>query len=180
VEMGDSRTGDRTLGRPAMNGRAAACLLGLCLLSGCKTIPQLTAAVSGGAAGAATGNPAVGFAVGVATDAVANYVVRWYGRVQQGAEQDVIAQLAGGLPLNDKASWQIHHFLPFNDEHGELRVVSVSETQLATCRHVIFSVDEGSRSKPQPAWYATDICKGAQDWKWAAAEPAVARWGYLQ
>jgi hypothetical protein len=107
-------------------------------------------------------------------------VVRWYGRTRQGAEQDVIAQLAGGLPLHDKASWEIRHFIPLGNEHGELRVVSETETKLATCRHVIFSVDEGSKEKPQPSWYATDICKGPKEWTWAAAEPAVARWGFLQ
>ena len=163
-----------------MTVRAVVCILGLCLLTGCNTIPQLTAVVTGGAAGAATGNPAVGFAVGVATDAAANYVVRYYGRVRQGAEQDLIAQLAGGLPLNDKASWEIHHFIPIGDEHGELRVVSIADTKLVTCRHVIFSVDEGSKERPRRSWYATDICRGPEEWKWAAAEPAVARWGFLQ
>lgn len=166
--------------REIITVRAVACVLALCLLGGCKAIPQVTAAVTGGAAGAATASPAVGFAVGVATDAAANYAVRWYGRVRQGAEQDVIAQLAGGLPLHDKADWEIHHFIPLGNEHGELRVVRETATPLATCRHVIFSVDTGSKAKPQPSWYATDICRGPKEWQWAAAEPAVARWGYLQ
>lgn len=180
MEMGVGGTGNSPLGRVAMRPAAAGALAGLVLLTGCNTIPQLTAVVTGGAAGAATANPAVGFAVGVATDAAANFVVRYYGRTRQGAEQDVIAQLAGALPVGDEASWKIHHFIPLGDEHGELRVVNVIDSPLATCRRVIFSVDEGKVPKLKQAWYATDICKDAKAWKWAAAEPAVARWGFLQ
>ena len=163
-----------------MTWRPMAALTCAALLAGCNTIPQVTAVIAGGAAGGATGNPAVGFAVGVATDAAANYVVRYYGRARQGAEQDVIAQLAGSLPVGDEASWQINHFIPIGDEHGKLRVVEVTDTKLATCRHVIFSVDEGKPPKLQRSWYATDICKDAKAWKWATAEPAVPRWGFLQ
>ena len=163
-----------------MRMRAAVPLAGLLLLAGCKSIPQFTAVVTGGVAGAATASPAVGFLVGVATDAAANYVVRYYGRVRQGAEQDVIAQLAGGIPVGDKASWKIEHVIPLGNEHGELQVVDVTDSSLATCRHVLFSVDEGKPPKLTRSWYATDICKGPKEWKWATAEPAVARWGYLQ
>jgi hypothetical protein len=153
---------------------------GSLLLGGCNNIAQISAVVTGGAAGAATASPAIGFAVGVAVDAAVNYVVRYYGRARQGAEQDVIAQLAGALPVGDEASWKIHHFIPLGDEHGALRVVKAIDTPLATCRHVIFSVDEGTPPKLHRAWYTTDICKNTNGWKWAAAEPAVARWGFLQ
>ncbi len=42
------------------------------------------------------------------------------------------------------------------------------------------SVDEGKGEDMTRAWFTSDICKQAETWKWASAEPAVARWGYLQ
>jgi hypothetical protein len=149
------------------------------LLVGCKAMPQITAAVVGGAAGGATGNPAVGFAVGVATDAAANYVVHYYGRRRQQAEQDAIAQIAGDVPLGTEANWKIEHDIPIGDEHGVLQVVREIDTPLALCRQIIFSVDEGKGAKLQRAWYSADVCHQANRWKWASAEPAVERWGYL-
>ena len=48
---------------------------------------------------------------------------------------------------------------------------------LAPCKQVLFSVEE----KDAPAaWYSVDICQQQEHWKWASAEPAVERWGYLQ
>ena len=67
--MGLGRTGHRTLGFATVR---LLPLLAVALLSGCKAAPQIAAFVTGGTAGAATGSPAVGFLVGVATDAGAN------------------------------------------------------------------------------------------------------------
>lgn len=163
-----------------MRYAAAAALAALVLLGGCSSVSEISATVVGGVTGVATGSPAVGFLIGVATDAAANYVVRYYGRLTAGAEQDAIAQLAGGLPVGDEASWKINHTIPIGDEHGELRVVDVIDSPLATCRDVVFSVDTGKGAKLRQAWYTTTICHDAKAWKWAMAEPAVPRWGYLQ
>ena len=152
----------------------------LMVLAGCTSLAQVGAVVTGGVAGAATGNPAVGFAVGVATDAGANYVLRYYGRSRQGAEQDAIAKVAGELPVGTHGSWKIKHFIPFDDEHGQLQVVRQIDSPLAACKELAFSVDRGSGEKTRHAWYTTSICKQSQTWKWAAAEPAVERWGFLQ
>lgn len=150
------------------------------LLAGCNSTARIAAVVAGGATGAATGSPAIGFAVGVATDAAANYVVRYYGRVRQGAEQDAIAQVAGELPVGTDAAWKIEHTIPIGDEHGQLQVVRAIDLPLATCREIAFSVDEGNGNKLKRAWYTSAICKQEKRWKWAAAEPAVERWGFLQ
>lgn len=162
---------------PAAESRCHSLLvLLLLLLAGCNATPKIAAVISGGAAGAATASPAVGFAVGVAVDAGANYVVRYYGRERQGAEQDAIAEVAGTLPPGSAAGWKIEHTIPIGDEHGRLHVVRQMDTALATCREVVFSVDEDKSSH----WYDASVCKQADRWKWASAEPAVARWGYLQ
>jgi hypothetical protein len=149
-------------------------------LGGCSSTGDIAAVISGGVAGAATGNPAVGFAVGVAVDAGANYVVSYYGRRRQGAEQDAIAEVAGALPVGTKAAWKIVHTIPIGDEHGQLRVIRDIDSPLAACKEIAFSVDTNEGKKFKRSWYTSDVCKQAERWKWASAEPAVERWGYLQ
>jgi hypothetical protein len=177
--MGFSRTGNRTLGFVAVTLRWS--LLAVVLaLSGCKSVPEITGLVTGGAAGAATGSPAVGFAVGVATDAAANAGMRYATRAWHAGEQDAIAQAAADLPTGGATTWKIEHFVPIGNEHGQLRVVRVMDSPLATCKEIAFSVDEGTGDKLKREWYTTNICKQNETWKWAVAEPAVERWGFLQ
>jgi uncharacterized protein YdbL (DUF1318 family) len=152
-------------------------VVGLLALAGCNTTTaQVTAVVTGGVVGASTGSPAVGFLVAVATDAGANYIVRHIGRARQGAEQDAIAEVAGGLPVGTEAAWKIEHAIPIGNERGRLRVVREIDSPLAVCKELVFSVDE---SKTR-SWYTADVCEQAERWKWASAEPAVERWGFLQ
>jgi hypothetical protein len=171
--MGVCRAGDGAVGRAAVKFWL---LTSLVLLAGCTSTARIAAVVTGGVAGASTGNPAVGFLVGVATDAGANYVVRYYGQTRQGAEQDAIAQTAGDLPVGTEADWKIEHTIPIGNEHGRLRVVRSIDSPLAACKELAFSVEDGK----ERSWFTTDICKQDRQWKWAAAEPAVARWGFLQ
>jgi len=191
--MGVGGAGNRSLGlaavtrlRPAAMPelapptRVVLLLFGMTLLSGCKAVPEIAGVVAGGTAGAATANPAVGFLVGVATDAATEAGLRYYGRTRQGAEQDAIAQVAGDLPVGAEAAWKIEHTIPFDNEHGRLRVVRTIDSPLAACKEIAFSVDEGRDRTLRQAWYVTSICKAAETWKWAAAEPAVERWGFLQ
>ncbi len=161
-----------------MRRRAAlAALLPLVLLGGCQSGAELTGLVTGGAAGVATASPAVGYAVGIGTAVAANAFFTWVGRSREHAEQEAIAGAAAPLGLGGAAPWQIHHLIPINDEHGEVRVVRVMMTPLAECREILFSVEE----PPAPAnWYATSICRAPSGWHWALAEPAVNRWGFLQ
>ncbi len=151
-------------------------MLTLLLLAGCSATPKIAAVISGGAAGVASGNPAVGFAVGVAVDAGANYAVNAYGRAHQGAEQDAIAAIAGTLPIGSAADWKIEHTIPIGNEHGRLHVVREIGSALASCREIMFSVIEDTNQR----WFDAAVCKQADQWKWASAEPAVERWGYLQ
>jgi len=152
-------------------------LAALLLLAGCKAAPEISGVVAGGVAGGATASPAIGFAVGVATDAAATAALQYVGRLRQGAEQDAIAQAAGDLPVGGATDWKIEHTIPVGNEHGQLRVTRLITSPLADCKEIAFSVDEG---KGKRNWYTTDICRSADRWTWAAAEPAVERWGYLQ
>jgi len=56
----------------------------------------------------------------------------------------------------------------------------VIASPLTTCKEIVFSVDEGGPAKPLGPLYTTTLCWRGDRWKWAAAEPAVPRWGYLQ
>ena len=151
-------------------------LAALVLLAGCTSSARVTAVVTGGVAGASTGSPAIGFLVGVVTDAAANYVVRVVGRTRQGAEQDAIAAAVGDLPVGTSANWKIEHTIPIGDEHGRFQVVRAIDSPLAACKEIAFSVEDGK----DKSWYTANVCKQADTWKWASAEPAVARWGFLQ
>src|SRR4051794_14084997 len=178
--MGVGRTGNGALGIVAVIPRWSAPLLSVLLLAGCKAIPQIAGVISGGTVGVATGSPALGFATGVATDAAANAGVRWFGRSRQRAEQDAIAAAAADLPVGGRAPWRIDHTIPLGNEQGELEVVRLIDNGLAECKQIAFSVDEGTGEKLHRAWYTADICRQQEHWKWATAEPAVQRWGYLQ
>jgi hypothetical protein len=151
-------------------------MLGLLVLAGCTSSAQITSVVTGGIAGVSTGSPAIGFLVAVATDAGANFVVRYVGRTRQGAEQDAIAGAVGDLPVGTSANWEIEHTIPIGNEHGRFQVVRIIDSPLATCKEIAFSVENGDHT----SWYTADICKQTDAWKWASAEPSVARWGFLQ
>jgi hypothetical protein len=155
----------------------AAVLLAVLALTGCSSLGYLSGLVAGGGAGVATGSPFIGYAVGVAVDTVATEAVKYYGRNRQQAEQDAIAAVAGDMPQGGVAPWRIRHDIPIGNEHGVVRIIRQIDTPIADCREIAFSVEDPPTA---PAWYISSICKQTRHWKWAAAEPAVDRWGNLQ
>jgi hypothetical protein len=160
--------------------RWAVVVLPALLLAGCNAAPQIAGLVTGGAVGVSTGSPALGFAAGVAVDAATNAGMKYYGRSRQNAEQNAIADAAATLPAGARAPWHIDHTIPIGDEHGELEVTRVIANPLADCREIAFSVETGKDDKLKRDWYIATICHQKTRWKWASAEPAVPRWGYLQ
>jgi hypothetical protein len=116
----------------------------------------------------------------VATDAATRAGQQYVGRAWQRTEQDAIAAAAAGLGVGGQAPWRVEHVVPVGDEHGELRVVRPIDNPLAPCEEVAFSVDKGSGADLRRSWYTTTLCRQGDAWRWAAAEPAVERWGYLQ
>ena len=146
-------------------------------VGGCSSVGGIVGVVVGAAAGGASANPAVGFGVGVATAAVSDYAIKRVSRSWHRGEQDAIAAVAGALSPGGTGPWRIEHSLPLGNEHGQLEVVRAIANPLAPCKQVLFSVEE----KDEPtAWYSVDVCQGSDGWKWASAEPAVERWGFLQ
>ena len=119
----------------------------------------------------------MGFGVGVGTAAVSDYVLRRVSRSWHQGEQDAIAMAAGPLGVGGSGPWRISHSVPIGNEHGELQVVRTIDNPLAPCKQILFSVQEAHEPD---AWYSIDICRQQSGWKWASAEPAVERWGFLQ
>ena len=145
-------------------------------LAGCAAATDVAAFGVGAVAGSATANPAVGFAVGVATQAGLREVRRYVVRRRQTGEQDAIADAAGRAAVGATVPWEIRHTVPVGNEHGDLAVAREYATSLATCREVVFTVRDGA----DRSIFVTSLCRQAARWKWAAAEPATERWGYLQ
>jgi hypothetical protein len=164
---------------------AALCASAGALLSGCSSTSL--GAAGGAAAGAATGivtaNPAVGIGVGIAVQAATTETINRYMRVLHTDQQDVIASLAGALPVGDTRPWNVKHTLPIENGHGQVRVTRAFTSALADCKEFVFSVADGDEANAPEHWYMASACQMRQDkrtWKWAAAEPAVERWGNLQ
>ncbi|WP_313621208.1 hypothetical protein [Achromobacter sp.] len=148
-------------------------------LAGCQSssIGGATGAVVGTLSGAATANPVAGYAIGVSVQAAVDATVKYVLREWKNDQQNVMANAVGEQPIGEVRQWQIKRALPVGNERGSIQAVRDIDTPLAHCREVLFTVElEGAA----PA-YASTICR-RQDgqWKWAAAEPSVARWNGLQ
>jgi hypothetical protein len=91
--------------------------------------------------------------------------------------------MAGAMSPGEIRQWQVRHFIPYGNNQGELQVTRVIDTPLASCKEVMFSVIERKAASPAGdvprSWFSTSVCRQDQAWKWAIAEPAVARWGSM-
>jgi hypothetical protein len=150
----------------------------VCALAGCAAVSDISGAVAGLAAGAATANPGIAIAVGIGVRAATREGLRYVTRVRHESEQDAIATAVAQLSVGEAQSWSLDRKLP-GDVHGEVRVLRVIETRLTLCKEIAFSILE-REEETAPAWFTTVACREGERWKWAAAEPAVDRWGNLQ
>lgn len=160
-------------------GAALGCAIGL---SACSSVAGITGAVAGVASGSASGSPAVGVAVGIGVQAGVDASIKFVLRRWSQEEQAQMADLVGGMELGQRKPWEVRRAVPYGNAQGEVQVVRVFSTPLADCKEVAFSVEDAaakSAGKAQPH-FVTAVCQGAHGWKWAAAEPAVTRWGALQ
>jgi len=186
--MGHGRAGDRSVGVVAVIARAEipwhlkwASPLVLLVASGCTSVGSIAGAVTGAASGTGSANPAVGYAVGIGTKAAVDALSHYISRKRQGAEQDQIATAVGQLPVGQGVAWQIKHRIPvFDDQHGYVTVVRDIPNALTPCKEVVFTVIAGKKVDSPRGFYVTTACEQATQWKWAQAEPATERWGFLQ
>ena len=154
MALGLRRAVDGALGIAAMRAALPASLALAGLLGGCSSIGGFAGAVAAAASGTLTTNPAIGLSVGVAVQAATDTVLRKVFRDMQADEQNRIAAIAGAMNVGEQETWDIHHTLPVVGE---------------------------SKDAPTRQWFVTQTCRQSDgQWRWAAAEPAVARWGSLQ
>jgi hypothetical protein len=158
----------------------ALCVGASLLTSGCSSIGAASGAAAGIASGIVTSNPAVAIGVGIAVQAATDEVVARYMRNMHTDQQDLIAALAGAMPVGETRPWSIKHTLPIENGHGEVRVTRAFGSSLALCKEFVFSVRDGDGPNAHEAWYTAAACQQDKAWKWASAEPAVERWGNLQ
>lgn len=147
--------------------------------SGCGTIGDFTGAVAGIATSAATANPAVAVGVGVGVKTATDAASKAFARRTKRTEQDTLAAIVADMSPGETRPWETRHPLAFRSQRGEIRVTRVFATPLALCKEVLFSVEDRG-GDAAASWFAGSVCQQADKWKWAAAEPAVERWGNLQ
>ncbi len=157
-------------------GLAASCVF----MSGCGSIGAAAGAAAGISTGVVTTNPAIGFGVGIAVQAATDEAIQRLMKRLHSDQQIAIATTAGDLPIGDTKPWSVKHTLPVENGHGDVRVLREFSSALATCREFAFSVADGDKPDAHEDWFLAQACKGDNGWKWASAEPAVARWGNLQ
>jgi hypothetical protein len=160
----------------------AACVLALSMtsLAGCGSIGGLVGATAAFATSVATTNPAIGLSVGIAAKAATDEVMKKVSRRRQRDQQDAIAGVLRDMQAGDSREWLLPHLFGSGSDHGEVRVVRLIETPLARCKEILFSLVDGDAESAKRAWFTTIACEQGEEWKWAAAEPAVERWGNLQ
>ncbi|MCZ2498081.1 hypothetical protein GN316_15050 [Xylophilus sp. Kf1] len=151
----------------------------LSLLGGCSSVGSFSGAAAGVASGGISGNPAVGIAVGIGVRAIVDDTVDRLSRRWSDEEQQSIAVVAGGLDVGERKPWNVRHAVAYRNTDGQVQVVRSFQTALTTCKEAMFTLSATDPAAP-PLWFATLVCQGPRGWQWAAAEPAVARWGALQ
>lgn len=184
MEMGDGRTGDRPLGIAAM--RFGLAVLALLALAGCDEATQNSAGPLGGAAvgfgvSGVTANPFIGYAAGIGAQAAITALQKYLSRKLHQGEQDNIAAAVAGLQLGQTSAWRISFAIPIGAAHGDVTVTRVVSSPLTVCKEVAFTVIDGKEPDAPRGIYFTSACLDSNGtWQWAEAEPAVARWGFLQ
>ncbi len=163
-----------------------AATAGLLALSACSSLVSEGAAdVAGiagaGAASAVTRSAAGAAAIGLGVRSLASEGVKYAARRIHRTEQDAIARAAGPLGAGAIAPWSVSHSLPLEDDAaGQVSVSREFGAGAFRCKEIVFSVEAPSRDGPRRSFYTAAICRDGAAWRWATAEPAVARWGGLQ
>ena len=186
--MGDRGARYRTVGCSAVifaRWRVLGILLALGACS--ENNPAVTSAgpVSGAAVGIGLGgitaNPLIGYAAGIGTQAAVTALQKYLSRKLHQGEQDNIAKIVSRLPVGESAPWRIHYEIPIGNEHGDVTVTREISSPLTACKQVAFTIITSYKPGAIRPVYVTSACEESDGtWKWAEAEPAVARWGFLQ
>jgi hypothetical protein len=172
------------MNRPLTPVLLVACAL--CLSACGSVLTASTADVAGiagaGISSAVTKSPTAAAGIGLGVAAAANAGLQFVERDVHAREQDQIAAAAGALQPDQVGQWSVSHTIPIeDDEHGQVVVTRLIGSADFNCKDIIFSVDAlEKKQEVHRAFYTATVCQDGQQWKWATAEPATARWGALQ
>lgn len=147
-------------------------------LMGCAAVgPAISGLATAGVAGtvgSATGSALAGLVAGVAVSYGVDQGIKYAERDIQDNVQIAIADAAGPLDVGQAADWQVPQKVPLSGRSGTVEVAR-SFGQAIPCKEVIFTVEKDH------GVYTTNVCRNDEGaWVWAAGEPSVHRWGYLQ
>lgn len=177
------------LPRATRRALALITVTALTTLSGCSSLLSEGTGAGAGIAGTAiankvTDNPNVATGIGLGVQAGAKAALAYAQRKTRGEEQDAIAKTAGPLDVGAVAHWNVKHQLPIeSDAQGQVTVSRLIGGVGLACKEVVFSIDtpaEKAGDDPVREFYITTVCRDGEQWRWASAEPATARWGSLQ
>lgn len=157
-------------------------------LSGCSSFLSEGTGAAAGIAGVAiadqvTDNAAVATGIGLGVQAAAKAGLQYLQRKTRAEEQDAIALAASHLALNGVAEWTVEHALPLEpDAYGQVTVSRLIGGMGLHCKEIVFSViaKDADDTEAEREFYVSTICQDGDQWRWASAEPATARWGSLQ
>lgn len=152
----------------------------LLLAAGCSSVGSISGAAAGIASGGASSNPAIGIAVGIGVRAVVDDSMDRLTRRWSDEEQSSIAAQVGLMNVGERQPWRVRHAIPIGNTDGQVQVVRSFQSALAACKEALFTVSSSGAPAADAPWFATTLCLGPRGWRWATAEPAVARWGALQ
>jgi hypothetical protein len=167
--------------------KSGVCILAALAATGCSSLVSQGGSagagiVSGALASAISSDPGVATGIGIAVQSAAQSGIAYGQRRIHGNAQQQIASIAGPLAIGQVEPWRVVHPIPMEpDEAGRVAVSRIISTGLLDCKEIVFSVDEsGTEKLPASAFYVASICRTGNQWAWASAEPATARWGSLQ
>lgn len=146
--------------------------------SGCSLLGAVTGAAAGIATGAGTANPALAVGVAIGVKAVVDDAVKTVQRRLSHDEQQAIADAAGRAAVGERQGWEVRHAIPYRETQGEVIVLASRRNALTQCKEASFTLAGSDGESSQP--FVTTVCRSGDGWHWAAAEPAVPRWGALQ
>ena len=162
--------------------RRTACLVvafAASCLPGCVALGDVAGVTVAIASGTFTHDPAISLVLAISAKAATDEAGKTVARNAQRAEQDEIAAMGATLTSGEIGHWEVKHRLPPRSVHGEVRLIRIIDSTLAKCRELLFSVAQDGGDAPA-SWFITTACWNGEKWKWAAAEPAVERWGSLE
>ena len=152
-------------------------LLTLVVVTGCADSSSATHGITtaGVAAGIGSAGGFFGVLAGIAVGYAVDQGVKYGEREMQANVQQAIADAAGPLDEQGKASqWNVTDDFPLAGRSGTVQIARIFGEAIP-CKDAVFTVADDTDL------FVTTICRDKTGrWRWATAEPATSRWGTLQ